>query len=264
MILTLLKRNVRHQRGLLASLAVGMSAFTVLIVNIAAAFDSGPGFTEILNILPPFLRNLAGAQISDASFPAFVAFAFQHPAVMTPSIAVMIVAATIPAGERDTGTLELLLARPLARWRYLAATVLTLLIDALTLAASLVLGLIVGFALVDAEGELSWTRYLACAFGFAILLLALGGFAMLVGAGAPRRGTAVVRVVAVIVPLYVIEALADLWAPLQTIRWLSPFHYFKPISVVMTGVPAHHPLVLAGILLVCTAGAFAWFIRRDV
>lgn len=265
MIIALVRRNLRHQRWLLIGLVLGLIAWALLLIRVGAEFASGTQLQQLLDLMPPFVRNLIGSQIGAASFPAFVAFTFQHPAVIGLSLAFSVVAGTMPAGERDAGTLDLLLARPLPRAHYIASVVLTILVDGIILSASILTGIIIGLAIVDAPEELPWTRYVVSAVSFLLLNLAIAGSALLAAVLSPRRGTAVAWMVALVFVLYVVEVLADLWSPLASVRWMSPFHYFKPVSAVIEGhAPVRNPVILIGIFILTSGGAIAHFDRREI
>ncbi len=265
MIAALVRRNLRHQRWLLAGLFVGLIGWSVLLIRIGAEFASGSQLEQLLALLPAFLRDFVGSQIGGASFPAFVGFTFQHPAIVGLSLAFMILAGTTPAGERDAGTLELMLARPLPRSRYLVAVIVTIIVDAIILSASILTGIIVGLGVVDAPEAVAWTQYVPSAAASMLLNLAVAGCALLAAVCAPRRGTAVAGIVAVIFVLYVVEIFADMWPPLASIRWISPFHYFKPVDAVVRAEPhARNDLVLFALFAVTTASALVIFRRRDI
>ena len=117
----------------------------------------------------------------------------------------------------------------------------------------------------ESEQALPWTRYAASAAGLSTLLLAIGGYTLLLAAGARRRGTAAARALGVTIALFWVDVMADLWDPLQYIDWLSPFRYFRPIpSAVVPYTPLENPLALLGIFVVCTALAFYRFQRQDL
>jgi ABC-type transport system involved in multi-copper enzyme maturation permease subunit len=264
-IVALTLRHLRHLRGLIGALIVGVVAFQAFIIPVAASFEANTGLDQILAMLPPAFRALLDAQIGMISFGAFVAFGFQHPAIIVCNIAFAVVAGTIVAGERDAGTLDLLLARPVARRQYLATTVLCLTVGAIGLPLCQLATIAIALQFVQSPDELPWTAYTVCAVQLTALTLAIGGFALLMATLAPRRGAAVVRVVAVVVVLYVVEFLAELWPPLRRVRWLSVFHYFKPVpSVVGDGLPPAHLVVLLGVFVATTCAAFVRLEQRDV
>ncbi len=179
MIRPLLARNVRHHRRLLLALCAGLILFEMLIVYIAAQIEMGPGLRMFLEqLLPPDVRETYASQFAMISLAGAVAFGFQHPFVLVGTIAFVMVAATVPAGERDSGLLDLLIARPLPRRRYLAGVLLLMVLGAVILPLALLAGAAIGLGIVDSADELPWIRYLPSAAGLTTLLLAVGGYTL--------------------------------------------------------------------------------------
>ncbi|HEX9730133.1 MAG TPA: ABC transporter permease subunit [Gemmatimonadales bacterium] len=265
MIATLFARNLRHQIRLLAALLVGLAAIEVIFVQVMASFDQSTGLGNLVELLPSTMRDLFGAQLAFASFPSALAFGYQHPVVLVGALAFVVLVATIPAGERETGMLELLLARPVPRARYLAGVLWLVVLGAVVLPAALLAGGMVGLAMVAAPDVVPWTRYLSSAMGMMALLLAFGGIALLFAAGARRRGPAVARTLGLVLTLYLVEVLGGLWSVFGAVQWASPFHYFKPIDMVMQGGNnPSHVLVLLSVFGATTGAAFWRFTRSGV
>ena len=265
MIRALLLRQLRHQRWVLGGVVVGLLVFEVFLLQLAASFEGGPGIDQLLEMLPELVNRLVKSQISTASFPAFVAFGFMHPAVLTTSLAVMILLATTPAGEREGGQLELFLARPMARGTYLRAHLLSLVVAAVVMPLIVLAGVAVGLATIEVQNELPWWRYAPCALGLATLLLAVGCFALWVSVGARRRGTAVARIVSLLLVAYVGDTAAKFSELLGPLRWLTPFQYFDPIGTALEPpLPWWQPVVLLTGGLVFAVLAFRRFETRDL
>ena len=95
------------------------------------------------------------------------------------------------AGELEAGTLELTLSRPLRRSTYLAAHVLLLAPGALLIALAYATGTMIADRAFDPPGDaLQPLRMVAAALLAAILVLALGGIALLASAFHSERGRA--------------------------------------------------------------------------
>jgi len=240
----------------------GVFLMELLIVQIAAAF--GPTMIEMFDSLPPLFRSFVGAQLEELSLSAFVGFGFQHPAILAMALSLVVLTATLPAAERESGMLDLLLARPVPRSAYLAATLGCIAIGAVALPLSQLIGTMVGLASIRVEDPPSWTQFIPSALGQAALILAFGGLTLFFAAGARRRGTAVSRAVGVILVLYVLEAFGSLYGPIERLSWLSLFHYFQPVSSAIQGPSWSDPLVLLAVFAVSTSAAFVRFERRDV
>ena len=266
MIGPLFRRNFAHHARLLGVLAGGLALLELIVTKAAAQIEMGPGLATLLEqFVPPAARELLFTQFGLVSFPGAVAFGFEHPAVLVASVAWAVVAGTIPAAERESGLFDLILARPVSRAKYVLAVLLLIVLGAVVLSAALVAGAALGLSLVEVRGELAWTRYVLPAADLALLLLAIGGYTLAFACASPRRGPAIARAVGVTLAAFVVELLADLWEPLERVRWLSPFHYFKPVPAALEArTPWLHAAVLVGILAGGYLLALARFKRQDL
>ena len=265
MIRTLLRRHLRHQRVLIGFLIAMMIGFEVLIINIGSSIDRTGSMTDIIEQLPEFLQDLIKAQIGEVAFPAFPAFAFEHPATMGGALAYVVFLATIPAGERDVGLTDLFLARPLPRRHYLGATVVHLVATAVVIPSCLLLGTAVGLAMVTNPNQVHWADYLPAAAGLSSLLLAWGGIALLLGTGRQRRGATVVQMVGAILAAYLIHVLGLFSTALRWVEWISPFHYFHPIATTIRSQSCLPGMAcLLAIFVLTTALALLRFEKRDI
>jgi ABC-2 type transport system permease protein len=265
MIRTLLLRGLRQHAALLGALAVGLFLFQWAIVWVAAGIDMGPEFRQFLEaLLPPDVLDVIFSQFGFGSFQGTVSFGFQHPFTLVAGIAMVTVLATVPAQERESGLLDLILARPLSRWAYLAASAIMVLLTALVAPVAVLAGVATGLAVVDSPQPSTWSHFLPSAGILTLLLLALGALALLVATAARRRGVAVARMVAITLVFYWLDFMGDYWDRLDRVRELSPFHYFDPAGAAESGVPMVDAAVLGAIAVVCTVGAFLAFRRQDL
>ncbi|MDH3456667.1 MAG: ABC transporter permease [Gemmatimonadota bacterium] len=264
MIRVVFMRNLRHRARLLLALSLGLGVAELLFIQVAGALESGPGLQGVVRMMPPAIQSVFGQQLTLASFGAAVAFGFQHPAILMAALAFVVVACTIPPAERETGVMELILARPIPRAHYLLGAFATAVVGAVMIPAALLTACVVGLAIVDAPGQLSWDRYVMSAVGMTALLLAFAGIALMLGARAARRGVAVPRTVGLILTLYLVDVFAERLAWLGWLRWASPFHYFRPIrSAVFGETPIEHLIVLVAVCALMTTVAFVRFGRGD-
>ena len=266
MTYALFLRRLRSHLPLLVVTLVAAAAFEVAVVSLIAAMDSGAGLRSLLTtVLPPGMQRLVFEQFGVGSFEGAVAFGFQHPIALIAAVALIAVVATVPAGERESGLMDLLLARPLPRERYLAASVALLVLATVLVPLALLGGAAVGMALVDAAGELPWTRYVPAAAGLAALLMVVSGYALLLGTVTRRRGTAVGWTVALSLLFYWLDLFAPFSDRLRTVRWLSPFSYYDPVrAAVGRGLGVRDPLTLLAAAVVLFALAFLSFRRREL
>ena len=265
MIGTLLRRHLLHQRVLIMFLIVGMTGFECLIINIGSAMDEGGGVADIIAKLPRFVQHFIQTQIGEISLPAFVAFGFEHPATMGGSLAYVVFVSTTPAGERDAGLLDLILARPLKRSHYLVATVLHLVATAVVLPCCLLIGTAIALAMVDTAKDIHWTNYVPAAVGLMSLLLAWGGIGLLLVSGGQRRGATVVQMVAAIVTMFLVHVLGQFSTAMDPLEWISPFHYYSPVrTTVQSESCVGGVTCLLAVFVVTTSAAFVRFQQRDI
>ena len=264
-MVSLLTRGLHQHARLLGILSAGLFLFEWALVWVATRIDMGPGFRQILgSLLPPDVVEIIFGQFGFASFEGAVSFGYQHPMALTGAMAMVVVMATLPALERETGFLDLVLSRPLTRIRYLTAAVLLMGVTAVLPPLALLSGGAVGLYVVDAPAGVTWSRYLPAGVMLGLLLLAVGSYTLLFATEARRRGTAVAQTVGVTLLFYWLDFMGDYWDLLETARALSPFHYFDPASVSSQGISLGDAAVLGMVGVACCTGAFFNFRRQNL
>ena len=265
MIRPLLIRGLRQHARLLGILILGLFLFELVLVWVSARIDMGPSFQQLLgSLLPQGMVDTLFSQFGFASFAGAVSFGYQHPLSLMAGIAMVMVMATLPAHERETGLLDLVLARPVPRTRYLWANAILVVLSALLPPVALLAGGAVGLALVEAPGAVTWARYIPSATTLALLLLSVGAYTLLFASGAKRRGTATALGVGITLLFYWLDVMGDFWDLLETARLLSPFHFFDPAVAATSGILPRDALVLGGFVVAATLGAFLNFSRQDL
>ena len=259
MIRALFLRQLRLLGGLFGVTFAGLVGFEFLALHVAEAFEKGPGLARLVAMLPQFMQDVVTSQVGPVSFAALVAAGFMHPVAFAATLGTIILAATVPAGERESGLLDLFLARPLSRERYLVASILLVVVLALVLPLALLLGARLALWHIEITDELPWTRYVPCALGLSTLLLGMGGVTLALAVETQRRGVAVARAIGLVLVLYLLEVSAKFWPALEDLAKLSPFHWFTPIPSAMDDV---WPLADMGVLLALFVLATSWALLR--
>jgi len=259
MIRVLLGRNLRRHSILLLVLCAGFIVLQGIVVYVAVQVRSGPDLISLIQqLLPPMMAEMIAAQVG-LTFGGMISFGFQHPAVLTGSLAMIIMVGTIPAAERESGWLELVLARPVRRWQYFIAVVLQIALCALILPLALVVGIAIGLQLVEVVEEAPLIRFVLAGCGLGSLLLCIGGYTLLLASSVRRRGSAIAGSVGMTLVFFWLDLTAQLWPPLRKIQWLSPFNYFEPIRGSQSGI------VILLVIFAVTTGLALWrFERQDL
>jgi ABC-2 type transport system permease protein len=166
------------------------------------------------------------------------------------------------AGEERRGTLELQLAAPLTRRRFLLETFAAMLtlIAVLGIALCLVMGL--GNAAIDLD--LSLESIVAATLGLALTGLFFGALALALGAATGSTGVARGVPAAVAVGGILLNGLGAVVAGFAPFRYLSPIYWFLGDSPPLLRGFSAGPLVLLGAALVAVGFGAVGFERRDL
>jgi ABC-2 type transport system permease protein len=253
----------RSQRTKLLIVVVAMTAWNALLPVIYNAFGSQMEALVNSGIIPRQLTDFGGADVF--SLEGSVALGYLHPiSIILVSIFAIGFTTSAVAGERQRGTLEVLLARPLSRRRvYLTMLAASLLFVGLILAAACV-GTVVGSAASGVLGDLAVERLpLLWLNG----MLLWGGFATIglaASVSSDRLGPALGATVAIVIASYFLYVLGSLWPDAKGLEPYSLFHYLTARDILRGTVD----VVGFGLLAAVGAAAIAWalveFPRRDL
>jgi ABC-2 type transport system permease protein len=264
----LLAHSMKRVRTLVLVMGLVLVLFQVFIIVIGRSLDRSNSFEQLSSLLPPFVRQLMGPSVmSFMSFKGIIALGYFHLAVMGSLIGLSISIATMPASEIETGFMDLILARPLARhWVITRSIVLLAICIALSLAL-MMLGTFGGLYLLI-DDRTRWPEanlIMSLAANLAMLVLCWGAVALMIGAASRRRAVAGGVTGLLALATFLLDYVARAWQPAESVAWLSPFRYYSPLDIVTTNqFPAQNLLTLAGIALAGFAIAYFWFSRRDI
>lgn len=147
------------------------------------------------------------------------------------------------AGEIDRGTMELILAQPLARYRLVLAH---LCVDGIViplLCLVLWAGMATGVWLVDLHElptpsfperrEVDPGRYGWGLWNTGALMFAISGYTMWLSAGGRQRGKVMGLAVLLTLLQFLVNVIAQLWDTLKPWKIFNVFHYYQPQQIVL-------------------------------
>jgi ABC-2 type transport system permease protein len=248
----------------LVVVAAGLILMGVIMPVVYAAF--GQEMQQFIESVPFFSQmasNFGGGDVM--SLNGSLAVAFTHPfSLLLMGIIAIVFPALAIAGERDKGTLEVTLSRPISRRGLLAtlylcgAVFIALLLGVLVATTGLV-GYIVGFG-----DEIAYDHLLQLWLADTLFFTATMSLAFAVSVGADRAAPAIGVPAAVVLLSYLAWAIGGIWPDVKFLADWSPFHLLKAREVLADGVLLADLAVLVGLVVLFAGVAFYRFPRRDL
>jgi len=264
----LILQLLRRVRKLLLAAGVLLAAFQVVLILQANSIQSTNSFAQIGALIPSFLRDIMGPSfVTLLSFSGMVSFGYFHPVTIGALVAVSITLATIPVMEMETGFLDLILARPVARHWIVVRSIAVAAIAAVFLTGMMALGTWLGlkiFAPKDVVGP-SFRMVGSLVLNLGFLMFCWAGIAMAIGGVCRRRGSAGAIAGLLALIAFLTDYVGRAWKPADSVAWLSPFRYYAPFEVIMGGsLLVRNVFVLGGIAGVAFGVAWVLYSRRDI
>lgn len=256
-------RTWRAQRVKLLLVAIALVIWGSLMPIVFEAFKEQIDLLLGSGAIPQQFVQFGGGDLF--TLPGTIALGFIHPiAVALGLVFALGFAVNAVAGERQRGTLEVLLARPLSRRRlYLTLLVATLLFVAVAMAAQ-VLGTFIGATLAGALAELQPERLAVMWLNGVLVFMAIGAVALAASVSFDRLTPALGLSLAFILVSYFLEIIGSLWIDARGLQPYSLFHYLDPKGALTGTMTAADWLVPLAVFAAGFVAALVVFPRRDL
>jgi beta-exotoxin I transport system permease protein len=261
--LRLFRQTLRWNRVKLLAVAAAAVGWGFLLPIIYTSFSEA--FRQLVNsgTIPKQLLSFGSGNFF--TLPGALTLGLEHPLAIA-FMGIFAVGSTVAAvaGERERGTLEVLLARPIARrglyWTLAAATVVLLAI----IMAALLGGQIIGIA-IQGLGDQINLGYMPLVFLNGLMLwAAFAAFGLAASVSFDRSAPALGLTLAYLLVNYFLEILGSLWTDVAWSQQYSLFHHFQP-GHILDGKADLLDLVILGIaILVPAVYSLVAFPRRDL
>ena len=256
--------ELRRSRTLLVWLAVVTAAYagfiTVFYTNVS---ENAAAFEDLLKLYPKELMAAFGIEGNFADPAVFLSgyvYNFLWPLIA--AIAAIVLATRI-AADADRGFLDVVLATPMVRIRYLLASIATQVLGLALLAVAMVTAIIGADLLIVPDfptGRIAVSALHSLAFGVAV-----AGPATLLAVVLLDRGRAAGIAGGVLVVMYLLNVIAALAPEYDALAMASLFHYFNVKELLRLGTyPVGDSLVFLVVGVVCWVLALVAFRRRDL
>jgi ABC-type transport system involved in multi-copper enzyme maturation permease subunit len=259
----LFRQTWRSQRLRLTLVSIGLVIWGILLPVIYAQFGSQFQALMESGVFPEEFARFGSGDIF--SLPGSIALSFIHPiAIILTSVFAVGFSSSAVAGERQRGTLEVALARPISRRElYLTLLASSFSFVAITTAA-LLAGSLVGSAFAGVIGELGVRNVPLLWLNGVFLFGAFSAIGLAASVSFDRFAPALGVTLAIVIVSYVLEVLGSLWPDAEFLQPYSLFHYLKPKGVLTGAVQPLDFAVLAAVIGVAIAWALGIFPRRDL
>ncbi len=259
----LFRRTWQAQRVKLAVVSTALAIWGFLLSVIYARFGSQFRIVLESGLLPEQFSRFGGGDIF--SLPGAIALSLIHPiAIILTSVFSVGFSATAIAGERQRGTLEVALARPIARRTFYVTLLEAAFGFVAVVVTALLSGALAGAAFAGVVGEFP-LRHLPLLWLNAVLLF--GSFAA-VGLAASASFDRVAPPLGVtlgfVVLMYFFDILGSLWPDAAMLQPYSLFHYLNARAILLGQVVPLDDAILVAVIVAAVGWALYVFPRRDL
>jgi ABC-type transport system involved in multi-copper enzyme maturation permease subunit len=194
-----------------------------------------------------------------------ITLGFQHPIAIAFVALFAVGAASLAiAGERQRGTLEVLLARPLPRNGVLLAMGAALLLAVVAVFGALLAGMVVSAAMQGLLADLAAGQLPLVILNGLLLWAAFLAFSLAASVSFDRAGPALGLSLAYLILNYFLEILGSLWTDAAWTQEYSLFHHFQPGEILAGEGDPMDLVILAVAVLIPLGYALIRFPRRDL
>ena len=259
----LLRRSFAARRVVIIACIAAMLIWGVVLPLVYASIGRQYGSFIQNN---PFLEQFSQFGGGDLfSLPGAMALGFIHPFAI---VVCSLLAIGIPIGaivsERQRGTLEVLLCRPISR-HTLMAIVAVVAVTALAVAiAAQLVSSVAGATFAGVADEVPLERLpIVWAMGL-LLFTTIMGISLAASVSFDRTAPAQGVTLAIVLGSYLLEVISSLWTEARWVGELSLFHYVRTKEILLGELRVTDVLVIGGVGVIALVWAWIVFPRRDI
>lgn len=245
---------------------IGAAIFAAMIVIMVPVMDSLK-LIDLIKTMPPMLLRAAGLG-SDLDFLAtpegFIALGFFSKFALFFTIYPAVLGLRVTNTDETGGILDIVLSLPVPRRQLIVEKTLAYLILLVLMTGIVLVGILVGTALVTVEMNVG--RLLALVVNLLPLTIFVMALSLCVGAISGRRQFAPTVVAVIIVVSFMLQSFSGMvegtWVEIPV--KFSFFTYYDAPGVVQNGLNALHVVGFLGFAITFVMSALWIFERRDV
>lgn len=242
---------------------IGIFLMLVMYVSLFPSMTEQADLAQVFGSMPEAFQNVFG-DLSLIATPE--GYLNTELFTLTLPLIFAIVFITLGSGliikEEESGTIELLLSRPISRRRIFLEKLAAMLVIVGIISSSVLTGLLAGMALV--EFPINVFNFIFALKNSYFLSLVFGMIAFALAAITPRRGMSIGVAATLFILSNVIAGFAGAVDFFNSIKFLSPFYYYQTQEVLFNGVRWFDLIILTTTSFALAVIGLVSFNRRDV
>ncbi|MBN1764528.1 MAG: ABC transporter permease subunit [Sedimentisphaerales bacterium] len=265
--LTLLRFWCRRTALMLFLIGLIIFLFQLAVCGIVHDNEKVRVFLNMINTLPSFIKAaLGGEALQVGNITGLITIGYQHPMILT---LYMIYAVAVPSGllvgEKQRGTMELILCRQVTKTQVYICVALLTLAGMFLLTIVMFLGTVASTHIYEFDDEIPLYSLFRLAINAGMLASTVGAIALLSSSIFRRRVQAINITIIFLVIQYFIYIISEWWPPMNWLYPASLFYYIGKADIFIRNQwPLGHLCVLGSVLITATlAGHIIWS-RRDL
>jgi ABC-2 type transport system permease protein len=259
----LLLQTLRWNRVRLVAVMVAAFGWGLLIPIVYAEFSQM--FRDMVNsgAIPEGLMNIGSGSLF--TLPGAITLGLQHPLVIA-FLGIFAIGSTsgAVAGEREKGTLEVLLARPISRTTLYVTLAIAIFILLVLVLVALLGGQVLGVAIQGLTDELDLAAMPLVLANGLLLWGAFAAFGLAASVSFDRQAPALGLSLAYLLVNYFLEILGSLWTDVAWSQEYSLFHHLQPGEILQGNADPIDFVILGVAVAVPIVYALIVFPRRDL
>jgi len=260
---TVFRHVLRQQRLRLLVVVAALTGWGTLMPIVYATF--GVQLQDLIQSFPQMQQFMHFGGGDMFTLSGSIAVGYIHPIAIA-LLAVFAIALPLSgvAGERQRGTLEIVLARPVSRRSYYATLlVASVLFISLAMAATLI-GTVIAAAAVNVLDQLDLGNMPWLWLNGVLLYFAIAAICFAASVSFDRMGQASAVSLAIVLVAYFLQIIGSIWPDADWLQPYSLFYYLQPDLVLREGLQVFDCALLLLVGLVGVVYSLVVFPRRDL
>lgn len=242
-----------------------VAAFVWMSLAVSAAVLTDFAGLPFLAEPPKAMAAFLGGAGSFVTPDGWLASTFMHPIVLSMSaVGAFLVASSTGAQELESGTIDLVLSRPVSRSQHLKARLAAALILSTVVQMGTLIGALAALATVPEVRALSFSSVLVTTLVAVALYAMFACAGMWIFAANSLRGRALWTAIGLVTASYLLNFIALAFNATSFLGPITPFRYFRPGTILAGEGILFSLAVLVLVAIICAIGALRSFGRRDL